>query len=246
MTMKTTLLKLSLGVCTLLMTGCIPKDDAGGGADSPAAAADPGAITPCPADGVIDDGEDNNHQSAPNKGRGGYWFTFLDNAGSTITPTAGRLGGTFAMSPGGASGSSFAAHISGKIGSGEVLYAGAGVNFTDPKGLYDASAYKGISFQAKSGGAPLKVRLKLPDANTDPDAKVCSECFNDFGADIEVPATWTKFTIPFSQMSQLPGWGTPRPAQLEKAKIFGIQWQVSTPGETYDLWIDDVQFTGCP
>jgi endoglucanase len=239
-----TALKLTLGTCAVMITACIPIDGTGGGA-TPQAASDPKAVAPCPADGVIDDGEDNNHQSAPNKGRGGYWFTFLDQAGSTITPTAGRMGGTFSMSPGGASGSSFAARVSGKIGAGDVVFAGAGVNFVDPKGAYDVSPYGGISFMAKSAAGPIKVRLKLPDANTDPDGKVCSECFNDFGADIEVPATWTKFTLAFSDMSQLPGWGTPRPAGLEKAKVYGIQWQVNTPGAAYDLWIDDVQFTGC-
>ncbi|MEZ4302670.1 MAG: carbohydrate binding domain-containing protein, partial [Polyangiaceae bacterium] len=120
-----------------------------------------------------------------------------------------------------------------------------GVNFTDPKGPYDLSAYKGISFMAKSATGPLKVRLKVPDANTDPDAKVCSECFNDFGADLDLTADWQKFVIPFSELAQLPGWGSPRPSGLERSKVFGIQWQVNTPGAAYDVWIDDVQLTGC-
>jgi hypothetical protein len=28
--------------------------------------------------------------------------------------------------------------------------------------------------------------------------------------------------------------------------MYGVQWQVNTPGAEYDIWIDDVQFTGCP
>ena len=151
------------------------------------------------------------------------------------------------MSRGGASGSALAAHASGKIGGGTIVYAGMGFNFIDPKGAYNASAYKGISFWAKVGeGSTTKVRLKVPDANTDPDGKVCTDCFNDFGSDLELTTTWTKYTIPFNTMAQLPGWGAPHPAGVDPARLYGIQWQVNSPGATYDVWVDDIAFTGCP
>ena len=35
--------------------------------------------------------------------------------------------------------------------------AGVGLNFTEPKGQYDASAYKGISFWAKKFAAVIEV-----------------------------------------------------------------------------------------
>jgi endoglucanase len=240
---KLQLLSITCGAL-LLCTACIPKDAPGGGtADG---ATDPAAATPCPADGVIDDAEDNNHQSAVHKGRGGYWFTFVDKGGSTITPTAGAQGGTFAMSPGGANGSSFSAKINGQLATGGLIFAGMGVNFIDPKSPYDLSAYKGIAFMAKKGGTgTAAVRLKVPDANTDPDGKVCTECFNDFGTDIELTTEWTKYTVPFASMAQMTGWGSPRPAALELTKVYGLQWQVSTPGESYEIWVDDVTFTGC-
>src|SRR5215475_12652753 len=56
----------------------------------------------CPTNiGVISDGEANSNQINTIKGRGGYWYTFLDKEGSSVTPQAGALGGTFEMAPGG-------------------------------------------------------------------------------------------------------------------------------------------------
>ncbi|APR77992.1 Hypothetical protein A7982_03339 [Minicystis rosea] len=220
--------------------GCIPDGaPANGGTAAAVSATD---AKRCGPDGMLDDAEDENNQIALNKGRSGYWYTFGDKAGSTIAPAAG---GTFAMSPGGANGSKFAAHISGKVGTGDVVYVGMGFNFVDPKGPHDLSAYKGISFWAKSN-SPTRVRVKLPDGNTDPEGKVCTACFNDFGMDLELTPTWTKYTIPFGSASQLAGWGAPHPASVERTKMYGVQWQVNTPGAAYDVWVDDIELTGCP
>ena len=123
----------------------------------------------CSAEGVIDDGEDGNNQNMPNDNRGGYWYTFRDKKGTTIDPVAGEDGGTFAMSEGG-HGSQFAARFHGKIGTGAPLFGGMGMNFVDPKAMYDSSKYAGISFWAKKAeNSTGKVRLKIPDVNTDPE-----------------------------------------------------------------------------
>ncbi len=204
--------------------------------------------TPCPVEvGLIDDGEDNNNQTAVIEGRGGYWYTFVDDAGSTVTPEAGARGGTFAMSPGGANNTAYAARFHGKIAAGGgIIFSGMGVNFVDPKGAYDASKYGGISFWAKKGpGSTNKVRLKVPDNNTDPDGGVCSECFNDFGMDLTLTEEWQKFTIPFYAMKQMKGWGKPRKSEIDSKTIYGLQFQVSEPGREYDIWVDEIQFTGC-
>src|SRR5262245_17688957 len=58
-------------------------------------------LAPC-AGGRLDDGEDGNNQILAMGGRGGYWYTYADKAGSTIVPPAGDTGGTFSMSEGGA------------------------------------------------------------------------------------------------------------------------------------------------
>jgi endoglucanase len=229
-------------VACLALGGCIPRAKPG---SSPGAENSPDGRA-CPKDGVVDDGEDGNNQVIVQKGRSGYWYTFVDKAGSSILPTAGDQGGTFTMAAGGASASAMAAHMTGKIGMGSVVFAGMGLNFTDPKGAYDASAYKGIAFWAKKGEGTGKVRLKVPDTDTDPDGKVCTECFNDFGADLELSSEWAKYVVPFSTMKQMPSWGSPRPPAVIPSKLYGVQFQANTPGASFDIWVDDLQFTGCP
>ncbi len=202
----------------------------------------------CPAsEGLIADGENNSNQIPTIKGRGGYWYTFVDSNGSTITPTAGSQGGTFAMSAGGANGSKYAAHMSGVVGGGETVYAGMALNFVDPKGTYDGTAYKGISFWAKkAGNSTQKVRLKVPDINTDPDGKVCKECYNDFGADLVLTDEWRQFVFPYSSLKQMKGWGSPHTPGIDSSQMYAIQFQVNDKGQPYDIWVDDIQFTGCP
>jgi len=246
----------ALAFLAAAISGCIPRPPGGGGASggdtgasaSPAAAAaDSPAGKACGGDGLLDDGEDVNNQIAVQKGRGGYWYTFVDKAGSTITPAAGEAGGTFAMSPGGANGSVNAARMTGKIGGSGTVFAGMGFNYVDSKGPFDVSAYKGISFWAKKGeNSTGSIRVKLPDSNTDPQGKVCTECFNDFGMDIELTTTWTRYVVLFASAQQGVGWGNPRPPAHDPTKAFGVQWQVNSPGADYEIWIDDIQFTGCP
>ncbi len=214
---------------------------------SPAPAPGPMVVSDkdCPADFTVDDAEDNNNQVQVQSGRKGFWYTFVDKAGTAISPPAGTK---FLMSPGGARDSKYAARMIGKVSSaGDPLFAGMGFSFTDPKGPYDASAYTGVSFYGKVGAGSTKaVRLKVPDIDTDPSGKRCTECFNDFGADLTLTEQWKKYTVPFATMKQMEGWGSPAPPAVDKSKLFGLQWQVVAQGVSYDVWIDDVQFTGCP
>lgn len=200
----------------------------------------------CPKDvGLIADGENNSNQIADIQGRGGYWYTFVDDGGSTVVPEAGKNGGTFEMSEGGPPGSKYAAHITGNVGGGDTVYVGVGLNFVDPKGQYDASKYKGISFWAKKGpGSVSKVKLKVPDASTDPDGKICKECFNDFGMDITLTDQWTQYTIPFTSMKQDKTWGTLVDG-ITPSKLYGIQFQFNEKNTSFDLWLDNLEFTGC-
>jgi endoglucanase len=199
----------------------------------------------CPAtDFAIDDCEDNNNQVKMQGGRNGYWYTFADKYGTTISPPAHSK---YLMSPGGSRDSKYGARMIGKVSKdGDPVYGGMGFSFTDPKGPYDASQYTGISFWAKVGpGSTKTVRLKVPDVNTDPDGKVCKECFNDFGADLTLTDQWKKYTIPFAAMKQMKDWGDPTPAAVNKSKLYGVQFQVNDSGANYDIWVDDLQFTGC-
>src|SRR5688572_8982379 len=87
----------------------------------------------CPRDvGLIADGENNSNQIADIQNRGGYWYTFSDDEGSTVVPETGKRGGTFQMKAGGANGTKFAAHMSGTVAGGSAGYVGIGLNFIDP------------------------------------------------------------------------------------------------------------------
>jgi endoglucanase len=198
----------------------------------------------CPPEAKIDDGEDGNNQVLIQDGRSGYVYTYVDPDGSTIDPAGGAQ---FNMTPGGANGSQFALHIGGQLSSANIVYAAMGMNFTDPKGPYDASKYKGISFFAKKGpGSTGKVRIKFPDRNTDPDGGVCGACSNDFGMQLSLSEEWQKFTVPFSALRQESGWGNPRPRSVTAEALYAVQFQVSDKGRPFDIWIDDLAFTGCP
>lgn len=233
-------------VCRLLLIGCVALGGCRKKVDPTSAdtANSPDGRACPPAEGMISDGE---HQNQGNvlKGRGGYWYTFLDKAGSSISPIPGDQGGTFSMTPGGANGTGNAARIHGQIGGGDIVYAGMGVNFLDPKGQYDASAYQGITFWGKKAAGSGNVRLKVPDSNTDPDGKVCNECFNDFGMDLVFTDQWQQYTVPFRAMRQGKGWGNPIKSSIEASKLYAIQFQVNEKNAAFDIWVDDIQFTGC-
>jgi endoglucanase len=236
------IVKTSLVVmlCALSASGCRR-----GSATSPELLGSPEGRA-CSGDGVIDDGEDGNNQILTHGGRGGYWYTFVDETGSSVTPTAGSQGGTFEMTAGGANGTKQAAHMTGSISTSNIVYGGMGFNFVDPKGQYDASKYTGITFWAKKGpGSTKNVRLKMPDINTDPDGGICSECFNDFGADLQFSDEWQKYVILFDDMKQLKGWGSPRKSSIEKGTLYAIQFQVNDKGSNYDIWVDEIAFAGC-
>jgi endoglucanase len=202
-------------------------------------------VVACTRDAVIEDGENNDHQVVVHAERNGYIYTFR-GGDTNVEPTAGADGGVFTMSLGGANGSQHAARMHGRVGSSEGAFAGLGFNFTEPQAGFDASKYEGISFYARRGAdSTASVRLKVPDRATSPEGGECSECFNDFGAEIELAETWQHYVYRFEELEQLPGWGAPRPASIDATALFGIQFQATGADAKFDVWIDDVVFLGC-
>jgi hypothetical protein len=197
----------------------------------------------CEQQAMIDDCEDRDDQVLLRENRGGYIYTFLDKAGSTVTPGESN----FKMERGGAHGSKYAVHIKGKLAATGETFAGVGMDLRNPRGGYNASRYKGVSFLARTGpGATTHVRFSAPDINTDQDGKICTECFNTFGIGVELTEEWTRYEVAFAELKQEPGWGKPRPPAVDTSKLIGLQWQVSSPNSAFDIWIDDVSFIGCP
>jgi len=227
-------LALALGGCKALLDDEVPEVE------------DKLELGGCTRAHVIDDGEDNDHRVIVQSDRGGYMYTFVDDAGSTITPTAGSQGGVFAFHVGGANGSMMGARFYGKLGSGELVYAGYGMNLKEPKDGFDAGEFDGLSFFARrEAGSSPKMRIKIPDVNTDPEGGVCTQCYNDFGMDFELTEDWKQYIVPFGEMRQMPYWGAPRPSSIDPKGLYAIQFQVNSPGATYDLWVDDITLYGC-
>lgn len=228
-----------LGATSLFFSACAYVGDADAMRETPEGAE-------CGPEALIEDGEDNNNQVVVQDGRSGYIYTYIDSEGTTITPKEGSNGGIFQMTKGGANGSEYALRMNGTLASAKVVFAGMGLNLTDPKDTYDASKYKGISFFAKRGpGAYRKVRVKMPDVNTDPEGGKCTNCYNDFGLEIKLNDEWTEYIVPFNRMKQESGWGSPRPPGLATEQVFAVQFQTKEAGATYDVWVDDIKFTGC-
>jgi endoglucanase len=228
---------LVLGLLTVVLGACRVNPTSPDLENSPEGKA-------CPPEAKIEDAEDNNNQVLVQDGRNGYIYTYADTQGSTVEPAGG---GVFSMTPGGANGSQYALHMNGQLGSASVVYAAMGLNFVDPKGTYDASKYQGISFFAKKGpGSVSKVRVKVSDKNTDPDGGVCGACSNDFGMVLSLSEEWQKFIVPFGALRQESGWGNPRPRSLSPEAVFAVQFAVNEKGKAFDVWVDDLAFTGCP
>jgi endoglucanase len=206
--------------------------------------ASPGSepIKTCGPDGTIEDFEDGNNQINVVGDRGGYWYTYVDKEGSTVSPEPGDQGGTFNPIEGGHE-SKYAAEFKGKLAGKSIVYAAMGLNFEDPKSPYDASQYAGITFWAKrAAGSTSKLTVKLPDGNTDPDGQICSACYNDYGYTITVGEQWSRFVLPFHDLRQEPDWGSPRKPHVDTSKLFAIHWEAKAPGSEYDFVVDDIAF----
>jgi hypothetical protein len=200
------------------------------------------AVEGCGDQALIEDAEDGDDQILLREGRGGYLYTFADKTGTTVLPPESA----FAVEAGGTPGSRYAVHVSGHLASGDV-YAGIGFDFTQGSESYDASHYGGIGFAAKiNAGAEPHVRFMVADVNTDPKGKVCTKCDNDFGIPFKPTGEWTRYEVPFAELKQEAGWGSPRPPAIDTAKLMGAKWQFSAPNANFDLWLDDVMFLGCP
>ena len=121
------------------------------------------AATCTTTNALIDNFEDANNQVSLLEGRNGADYTYVDTTGSTITPAAGS---TFVPATPGNASSTHAAHFNGTLSGATTVWAGMGMDFLAPKGLYNASKYAGISFFAKKGSssASSAVRVKIPIA----------------------------------------------------------------------------------
>lgn len=194
---------------------------------------------------LIDDAENGDSRIIFQQGRGGFLYTFVDEDGSDILPRSALKGGQFRASAGGANRSKCALNFRGQLVAGPEVFAGLGLDLTAPRAAYDASQYLGIAFLARHRpGTASRVRVLVLDTNTDPAGGSCAECYNHFGADLDLGPEWQSYELPFERLQQMPGWGWPRPPQVDSRRLLGVTFLVTDPGRSYDVWIDDLRFFG--
>jgi hypothetical protein len=179
-----------------------------------------------------------------NGGRRGTWFTYSDGTSGGVMPLPsagpGPIIGVIPSFSGVATNK--AAHVTGN---GAAAFAGMGfnVNALNSAAVYNASAYQGMTFWARTGTGTATVSFNVPDLNTVaiPDGGVCTTCGDNFTLPpITVTTTWQQYVVYFNQLRQQ-GFGVPHEAALDVAAIYGAQFQMSM-GPAFDLWVDDVYF----
>jgi hypothetical protein len=228
---------------------------AGGGAGIPDTGSGPptgGAVvgtggatscTPNKATGsnpLIDDMADGDHGIIPQDGRSGGWYTYDDLSGTGVTLTSSNPGKICA------NGSGFS--IWG-AGLGVSLNADATKTCT-----YDASIYKGISFNvdfAVNNGM-MRFVVQTADIASVQAGGTCvatsvlnDKCDDAYGVDLPISA---KVVVPFSYMTQQ-GWGRVFPT-FDPKIILALQWQFKncigatcyTSGTSFDICVSNVSF----
>lgn len=192
---------------------------------------------------MIDDMEDNDASILVTGDRNGAWFSIHDDTPGSLWPPSDS---PFVMSPlpqpRGASKVSVRSNGSGYSTWGAAV--GVVLKIDDAKQplLYDASAYKGITFWARIGeNSTTSLRVDFPDKNTFATAGVCQgmQCNDHFGRVISLSQAWKQFTIGYSELKQS-GFGMPQEA-LDAAHLAGIQFEFGQNATFYVL-IDDLAF----
>lgn len=200
---------------------------------------------------TIDDMEDGDAQIEISDRRNGYWYVGGDlTAGATLEPPASK----FAMTELTGDRSTTVAHV--KAAGFEDWGSVIGFNFIElltKVQPYDASAFCGIEFWAKAA-ATTAVRFRVPDIDTHQSGMVCTDpgttgtaCYDHFGTSLSVVAAWQQYSLKFSDLTQAGSGYHPPDGKLKVDQLMAAEWAL--PGgtsKTYELWIDDVQFTKCP
>lgn len=162
----------------------------------------------------------------------GAWFAI---AGPTSSIVPADSSGTFQMSSGGFDGT--AAHVTGTNGEGD--YATLGHVMYLGSALFDASAYAGISFEAKAT-APLSVGVALAQENNDPSYGLCVDdvsCYDYPRITLEIGTSWQRFVVLFSELK-----ADPSLPDLAVTPDRIKHWQFEMPAGDFDFWVDDLYF----
>jgi hypothetical protein len=212
--------------------GWIPIDDAGNFGDPT----------------LVDDFEDGEGAIHEILGRQGAWYSFNDGtAGGVQMPSES---GAFVPGSPGAGESQYAARFQGE--GWKTWGAGIGVDFknsgestTEMKGAWDASAYKGIAFEAK-GNVMITVSLQQTSTVStaqggscvSPPAPMEDTCGDGFGKAITLTDEYKTYEIPFTLLKQN-GWG--QPTTFDAKTLTGFM-AIVAQNQKFDFYIDNLRY----
>jgi hypothetical protein len=195
------------------------------------------------SDALIDDFEDGDPILRAVDGRVGGWWVAGDT-GCTLDPSNPPT-----PEFGGASGSALALHVSAAGCDDWGFSTGVSLNSTSPLACaYDAKAYDGVYFWARTAVAPLSVQVAVNTRQTIPlayggDGTCGDACWNSYSIWFDVDPTWRLYAFTWAELAQQPGWGTAVP--FDVTAIEQITWGATaaqTVNPRADLWIDQVNF----
>ncbi len=200
-------------------------------APAPSPPADPCRLA-SRADGTqpfIDDFEDGNDSILANEGRRGFWRWVRDTDASGTAPALlpiprAQGSGTNRMG----------LHIKGD----RLLDWGANIEFSFQPSCYDASAYAGLSFEAKGPGRIYLAPRQIETIPVDNGGLCQKDCYNVHVKKIDLDGSFRTYEVRWNQVDQR-GYG--RPA-LDPRRLHSIAFMVRPEDTPYDLWIDQVRF----
>jgi hypothetical protein len=225
----------------------------GGRAGVSGAASTQGGEPPM-GDGVsIDDMEDGDAQLTREDSRNGYWYTGSDDSATAVIVPPKDAYTMIELPDGDRSASVYSAHLkaTGCKGWGSVL----GCNFIEQATKvmpYDASQFCGVQFWGKAAAA-VSVRFSVPDVDTHPEGGVCQPtgpsnqaCYDHFNTSFTFTTAWKSFSAKFTELQQTSSGYHPADGKFKADQVFSLEWALpGTTGNTYEIWIDDLQFLPC-
>jgi hypothetical protein len=214
-----------------------------------------GSLAACPAppaagavtDVLIDDLEDKDNGIAKVGGRSGFWYTYVDALGSTITPKPDATG-AMPLLPGSTDchGGMACIMVSGTTAPADEVamqypYAGVGFDFSNAKKpcVYNGGAYTGIKFWAR-GDVEITIKVNISGTADATGGGTCATgCSNGHGKKVVLAPTWAEVDLPFATIMQDLTWGTQVP--FDKTTLLSLQVQVPSGG-AFSVALDDFTF----
>lgn len=202
---------------------------------SPVRPPDPCA-SPAVATGVaplIDDFEDADDALASLDGRSGFWRWARETDAPGTAPALLPL-----PRPDAKTRNRLALHVKGA----RLFDWGATVEVSFRPPCYDASAYSGISVQARGPGR-IFVSVREVDAIPPFEGGTClQDCYNSHAAKLELGREWRTYQLRWSELHQR-GLGKP---PLRPSRLHSIAFPIHPEDTPYDVWLDEVRFLPSP